>query len=104
MSVTFEAIRLGAVSVLSEDRSSNAKLGIVFEALQEKLEMVLLERDVGVQISHDVVVDGLDLGIPGVEAMSFGGKAAVPMLGHVDHFYPDVERCVVAGDGTRAIS
>src|SRR4051812_29767281 len=49
--LTLEAVDFGAISFFLEDRASDAELGILCEALQEKLEMVPLEGDVRVQIA-----------------------------------------------------
>src|SRR4051794_296186 len=48
--LTLEAVSFGAVAFFLEDRASDTELGILCESLQEKLQMVLLEGDVRVQI------------------------------------------------------
>src|SRR4029434_10551181 len=103
MSLAFEAVGAGAVPLLYKDRSSDSERGIFAEPVQKEFEIILLERDVGVQIPHDVVVEVLDGRIAGVEAMHLGGEAAIAVRRHVHHADPIVEGGVPGHDRRRSI-
>src|SRR5207249_1119275 len=81
----------------------DTKLGIFLEPSQEEFKMVVAERDIGVQIADDVVIDRPGPGVSGVEAVRLGGEAAIAMFRHVDHFDPLVKRRIPPGDGAGTV-
>jgi hypothetical protein len=60
--------------------------------------MVLVKRNVPVQIPDDFVWQAADFFIAGIESLHFGCKAAVSALRHLDHFDPRMSREIAAYD------
>src|SRR3954462_14144468 len=55
--LTLEAVRRAAVPLFLENGSGNAQLGIVGEFLHQKLQVLLVERQIGVEIPDYVVAE-----------------------------------------------
>src|SRR5215831_16055024 len=62
VSLTLEAVGIRAVSIcLPKDRAGNSQRGILLEPAQEELEEIVVERDIGVQVAHHLMIEGLGL-------------------------------------------
>src|SRR5580765_2773998 len=78
-------------------RSGDAERRVLRELLYQELEVVGLERDVGIEASDDIEVDVIQLVEAGIETMDFRGEAAVTFLRHTDQPNP-VAALLIADD------
>src|SRR5262245_17156977 len=102
--LALEAVRIRAVAaVLLEDGAGHAQPRILGEAFEEKLQVILLERDVTVEIADDVVLELLDTRVAGVEGVHLGCEAPLLADRPVDDLDPRVPLGVSAGDRARAV-
>ena len=86
----FEAVAPGVVAVLLEDRARDSETSIVSELAEEELTVVVVERDIGVQVADDLVRQGLDSLVAGIEGVHFARKAALAVRWHLEHLDPGV--------------
>ena len=89
--LAFEAIGLRAVAFFFEDCSGHSKARILGTPLQDELEMVGFERDIGIDVPDDFVIEPLHFRVAGIKGVNLGGKAPISVLGHVHHFDPVVD-------------
>src|SRR2546425_178899 len=102
--LALEAIGLGTVSsFFLEDRTSDSEAGVFVEPAQEKFEEIPVERDVGIEVAHNLMIEGLDRLVTYIEGMCLGGEAAISAFRHVDHFDPLVKCRVTTDNSHRAV-
>src|SRR5215471_21768322 len=65
VSRALKAIATRVIVVFEEERSSNAKIGICPEAVQQKFDIVGCKRHVGVETAHDVVFQSCNAAVTG---------------------------------------
>src|SRR5215471_5796883 len=69
VSRALKAIATRVIMVFEEERSSNAKIGICPEAVQQKFDIVRCKRHVGIETGHDVVFQSCNAAVTGVEGL-----------------------------------
>src|ERR1700733_133493 len=78
--------------------SGDAQPGILGESVHQKLEIIGFERNVGVQIADDAVVETVQSLAPRVNGVRFAGKATLPALRHSDKLDPRIRGDVALDD------
>ena len=78
--LAFKTVLRRVITVLKKRRSSHAKLTILLELSQQKLEIICLERQVGVKVANDVERKRSSPAQAGIEGMNLSGKAPTRTL------------------------
>src|ERR1700761_5819920 len=75
MIAAFKAVRAGVISSLFlECRTGNTQTRILPDFIEQKLEMIRIERDVRIQIADHVILQILHALQAGIERVHLGGK------------------------------
>src|SRR5215475_10459661 len=69
VSRALKAVATRVIMVFHEERSSNAKIGICLEAVQQKYHIIRCKRHVGIETAEDVVFQSCNAGVTGVESL-----------------------------------
>src|SRR5215831_8194858 len=88
VSRSLKAIATRVIMVFKEERSSNAKIGICPEAVQQKLDIVGSKRHVGIETADDVVCQSCDAGVTGVESLHLRREAPLRFSRALDEVKP----------------
>ena len=84
----FKAAIYGAVLVLYKRSTSHTQVGIIRKTLQQKLEIIIIKRDVGIKICNHFKFDTLDFLVTCIETVNFRGKLSVPSIRHPHQLNP----------------
>jgi hypothetical protein len=81
-----ETVSVGVMAkrreVLHKWRSSDPEVRGFDKLLDEKLEIVSLKRNVGIQAANQIECQGFDALVTGIETVGLSRKVAIPVLGH----------------------
>src|ERR1700761_3762803 len=99
MFLSLEAIGLRTVTGLFEDCPGNTEIGVVSELSQQEFHMILVERDVSVQIADNFVGETLNSLLSCIESLYFRRKVALFPHRKIHEFYPRMIREVRPHNG-----
>src|SRR5690242_4396576 len=91
MCVSLETVSVGTVTpFFFENRARYAKRRIFGEFTHQKLEIILLKREICIEIPDDFIVQMFYPLIAGIEAVDFRRETSIPSERHFDQLHPAV--------------
>ena len=90
-------------ALLDEGRAGYSQLLVRFKLLEQKLEVIFVERNVCIEIAKDIELDALELLETCIESLDLRGKTSVSMRREAHEFYPRVKPSVLFNKVGRAI-
>src|SRR5215471_7204817 len=103
VSRALKAIATRVIMVFEEERSSNAKVGICPEAVQQKYDIVGCKRHVGVETTDDAVFQSCNAGVTGVESLNLRRETSLRSSWALDELYPRIPLRKTGDDCSRLI-